>query len=99
MRALFTKLYSIFLFLMISFPQQLSAQGPTNIPTGEPEPVPFTLPNILIFIVAPVLLFIFYIWWLKQKRKEREAELERKNEESKAERKDQKSAGHEDQKK
>lgn len=72
------------LFLVTGL-QQIAAQGPTSIPTGEPEPVPFTLSNILIFIVAPVLLFVFYIWWLKQKRKEREAELQKKNEENKKE--------------
>lgn len=87
MKAIFIKLCSIILFLLVSFPQQLSAQGPTSLPGGKPEPVPFTLPNILIFIVAPVLLFIFYIWWLKQKRKEREEELQKKNAENKAENK------------
>jgi hypothetical protein len=77
------KLYGVMLLLALSV-QHAVAQGPTSIPTGEPEPVPFTLPNILIFIVAPVLLFIFYIWWLKQKRKEREEELRKKREENQA---------------
>jgi hypothetical protein len=83
MKTRFLKLYTTMMLLLLGL-QQVAAQGPTSIPTGEPEPVPFTLPNILIFIVAPVLLFIFYIWWLKQKRKEREEELQKKREEDNA---------------
>lgn len=81
-RKIIRSISALSVFLLYSL-QQVAAQGPTSIPTGEPEPVPFTLPNILIFIVAPVLLFIFYIWWLKKKRKEREEELQNKREENK----------------
>jgi hypothetical protein len=83
MKRMILKAYSGVVFALFTL-QSVAAQGPTSIPTGEPEPVPFTLPNILIFIVAPVLLFIFYIWWLKQKRKEREEELRKKREENQA---------------
>lgn len=83
MKTRFLKLYTTMMLLLLDL-QQVAAQGPTSINTGEPEPVPFTLPNILIFIVAPVLLFIFYIWWLKKKRKEREEELQKKREEDNA---------------
>ena len=82
MKRLILKVYAGVLFTFLSL-QNVVAQGPTSIPTGEPEPVPITLPNILIFFVAPVLLFIFYIWWLKKKRKEREEELQKKREENK----------------
>ncbi len=86
-RKVLNRIFSLAVFLLYSV-QHAAAQGPTSIPTGEPEPVPFNLPNILIFFVAPVLLFIFYIWWLKKKRKEREEELKKKNEENKEENKE-----------
>lgn len=78
------KIYFGVIFTLLAF-QNVVAQGPSSIDTSEPDPLPFTLPNILIFIVAPVLLFVFYIWWLKKKRKEREAELQKKNAENKEE--------------
>jgi len=83
MKRLILKVFNGVLFTFLAL-QSVVAQGPTSIPAGEPEPVPFTLPNILIFIVAPVLLFIYYIWWLKKKRKEREEELQKKREENQA---------------
>jgi hypothetical protein len=49
--------------------QYLAAQVPTNIPGGEPKPVPITFVNILVFIVIPLGLLVFYIWWLRQNRK------------------------------
>lgn len=54
----------------------LYSQGPTSIDTSKPEKVPFTLPNILIFIVLPAILFIFYLWWIRQKKKEYEKKRE-----------------------
>ncbi|HKK64199.1 MAG TPA: hypothetical protein VJ951_16655 [Bacteroidales bacterium] len=49
-------------------------QGPTHLPVKEPEPVSMTWQNILFYIVLPIGLFIFYIWWLRQKRKGQEDE-------------------------
>jgi hypothetical protein len=37
------------------------------------DPVDFSNPlNILLYIVFPIVLAVFYFWWLKQQRKERE---------------------------
>jgi drug/metabolite transporter (DMT)-like permease len=37
------------------------------------EPVDFSNPwNIVLFIIFPIVLAVFYFWWLKQQRKERE---------------------------
>ncbi|MFW5644941.1 MAG: hypothetical protein ACOCZL_03430 [Bacteroidota bacterium] len=51
------------------------AQLPTHYPTGD-EKVAFNLINILIFFIVPVLLLVFYIYWLRAKRKKREKEKE-----------------------
>ena len=63
--------------------QYLAAQVPTHLPGKDPEPVPFTLANIIVFILIPVGLLVFYIWWLKQNRKkaaeEREKDKEKEN--------------------
>lgn len=74
---------SIQIVFVILFTQlkQLAAQVPSNLPAGDPEPLPFTPVNIVIYIVLPVALFIFYIWWLKQRKKKREEELKEKDKE------------------
>jgi len=54
------------------FIQDIAAQVPTHLPAGDPEPVPFTLPNIIIFIIIPLGLLIFYVWWLRQRKKKQE---------------------------
>lgn len=37
------------------------------------DPVDFSNPlNILLYIVFPIVLAVFYFWWLKHQRKERE---------------------------
>ncbi len=47
------------------------------------EKVDFENPwNILLYIIFPILLAIFYISWSKSKRKEREEERKNKNKES-----------------
>ncbi|MEX0987407.1 MAG: hypothetical protein WD052_08020 [Bacteroidales bacterium] len=55
------------------------SQVPTHIDGKKPVAVPFTLPNILIFIVIPLGLLVFYIWWLKQNKK-KQAEAEQRKE-------------------
>ena len=57
--------------------QNLVGQVPTNIPGGKPEPVPVTLANIIVFILIPLGLLVFYIWWLKQNRKKAAEEREK----------------------
>ena len=46
---------AVLLALLIFALPDLKAQGPSNLPGGTPEPLPFTFTNILIFIVIPVL--------------------------------------------
>jgi len=60
--------------------QYLAAQVPTNIPGGKPEPVPITLANILVFIVVPLGLLVFYIWWLRQNRRKAAEKKEKEKE-------------------
>ena len=60
--------------------QYLAAQVPTHLPGKKPEPVPITPVNILIFIVIPLGLLVFYIWWLRQNRKKAAEKREREKE-------------------
>ncbi|MCF8225328.1 MAG: hypothetical protein K9J30_05575 [Bacteroidales bacterium] len=71
MKAYLKKLYFTISLLAIQLTNIL-AQGPTGIPRKQSEPLPLTLPNILFFFVLPLGLLVFYIWWLKKKRRERD---------------------------
>ena len=53
---------------------ELMAQSPTNIDTRSRDPKPFTLDDILLYIVFPTLLFIVAIYGRisHKKRKEKE---------------------------
>jgi len=57
-------------------------QVPTHVPGHESDPVVFSFTNILIFIVLPVALFIFYIWWERKKAIERNEKQKHKIQES-----------------
>jgi hypothetical protein len=46
-----------------------NAQIPDIIPSGEAEPIDITPFNIILYFVLPVLLFIFYLWYRKSKRR------------------------------
>ena len=59
----------LFLISIISFSLVLFAQAPTGIPRGEQEAVDFDLFNIILLIVLPVLLIIFYFWYRSRKNK------------------------------
>jgi len=84
MKDYFKRVFSLAGILLVQV-QFLAAQVPDNLPAGNPEPVPITPGNILIFIVLPVLLFIFYIWWLRDRKKKREEALKKKAEEQEKE--------------
>ncbi len=73
MRTLRNRIVGGMAFLLFQL-QYLAAQVPTHLPGGKPEPVPITLVNILIFIVVPLGLLVFYIWWLRQNRKKADEE-------------------------
>ncbi len=81
MRRLNFAIATVFM-IILSTVDELAAQVPSNLPAGDPEPLPFTPVNIIIYIVLPVALFVFYIWWLKQRKKKREEELREKAEEN-----------------
>ncbi|QIA08500.1 adenylosuccinate synthetase [Draconibacterium halophilum] len=59
---------SIFTFLLFVVTLAI-AQAPSGIPTGKAEPLEMNLPNIIFFIVLPILLLIFYIIWRRKRRK------------------------------
>ena len=56
-------------FLFVFFLQELQAQTPSNYPNPVPEPVDFTLTNILIYIVLPVIIAVVYIWMRRSAKK------------------------------
>jgi len=47
------------------------AQQPTHYPSGG-EPMEFTTINILVYIVFPVLLFVFLFFANRKKKKKKE---------------------------
>ncbi len=47
------------------------AQIPDFLPSGDTEPLELTTFNIVLYIVIPVALFIFYLWYRKSKRKKK----------------------------
>lgn len=50
------------------------AQTPDLYPPTVPEPIELNLFNILLYIVSPVLLFVFlYFWRRKRKAQRRQA--------------------------
>lgn len=70
--------FILVLFGLIYNLSELLAQSPTHIDTRRKEPMPFTLDDILLYIVFPVLLFIAaiagrrYQKKLKDKKKTKE---------------------------
>lgn len=54
----------------------ICAQAPDIIPYGESEPIEFTVTNIIVYIVLPVLIVIGYLYYRK---KQREKEREKRN--------------------
>lgn len=48
---------------------ELMAQSPTNIDTRSKEPKPFTLDDILLYIIFPVLLFAAAIYVRRHQKK------------------------------
>ena len=58
-------LQTIFLFTVMA----ASAQIPDLIPSGKAEPIELTPLNIILYIVAPIAIFIIYFWYRKSKSK------------------------------
>ncbi len=46
------------------------AQAPSGVPYGQPDELELDLTNIIVFIVLPLLLIAFFIWFrISKKRK------------------------------
>jgi zinc transporter ZupT len=67
----------IFLAFAIFFGNFINslAQSPTHYPSGN-DPVDFTLVNILVYIVAPILMVIIYLWYRRYLYKKKQSEKE-----------------------
>lgn len=63
-------LFSLFFSLA-----ELVAQSPTHIDTRKKDPKPFTLDDILVYIVFPVLLFLGIILAQRYQKKLREKKM------------------------
>ncbi|MCC5916688.1 MAG: hypothetical protein JJU02_05110 [Cryomorphaceae bacterium] len=67
-----------FLFVFGLFQSIIFAQS-QDLVTMDDVPVDFSNPwNIVLYIVMPLLLVIFYIYWNKQQRKAREEASKKK---------------------
>jgi len=51
---------------------ELTAQSPTHIDTRSKDPKPFTLDDVLLYIIFPVLLFLAALWARRYQKKKRE---------------------------
>jgi len=67
---------TILLFFLVLW-TFVKAQAPDIIPYGEPEPLEFTLTNIIVFIVIPVLIIIAYIFYRKNRKKQQRKKHEK----------------------
>ena len=55
---------------------QLQAQSPTHIDTRKKEPQRFTLDDILLYIVFPLILAAIAIWANRYRKKQKEKEAD-----------------------
>ena len=67
----FIAIFTVFSVVPVFLAGGLIAQTPTHYPTGS-NPQPFTLPNILVYIVFPVLLVVAWIVVKRLQRKRME---------------------------
>ena len=70
---LYSKFEQIPLVDCFIYMTQVYAQTPTHYPTGK-NPMEFTPVNILVYIVFPVLLFVFLILSRRRKKKKNNGE-------------------------
>ena len=69
-----TSIFKINYILVFLFTPFLYAQKPTHSPNPQDNtPIDFNnMFNVIVFIVLPILMFIFYIIWRKQVKKNRD---------------------------
>lgn len=61
------------IMLMLAWSAAVLAQQPTHYP-DEHEPIPLTVGNVLLYIVAPIAIFLIYYFYRKSQKKKREKE-------------------------
>lgn len=69
-----TSILKINYILVLLFTTFLYAQKPTHSPNPQDNtPIDFNnLFDVIVFIVLPILMFVFYIMWRKQVKKNRD---------------------------
>jgi hypothetical protein len=74
------RILSILSLLLLFVVFQLNAQTPDHYPPVEPEPVDFSLFNIILYILLPMLLIGGYLLYRRSRKKaEKKKEEESKN--------------------
>ncbi len=75
MESIVNKLYKKVsaVILMLTYSAAILAQQPTHYP-DEHEPIPLTVGNVLLYIVAPIAIFLIYYFYRKSEKKKREKE-------------------------
>jgi hypothetical protein len=75
MKSIVNKLYRkpAAVILMLAYSAATLAQQPTHY-SGENEPIPLTVGNVLLYIVTPIILFLIYYNYRKSQKKKREKE-------------------------
>jgi hypothetical protein len=66
----------VFVFLMV---QTAIAQTPDLYPPKDPEPIDFSIQNIILYIVMPLVLIVAYLLYRRKKRKDARKKEEEKN--------------------
>lgn len=66
----------VFVFLLV---QTTFAQTPDLYPPKNPEPIDFSLLNIILYIILPLMLIIAYFLYRRKKRNEARKKEEEKN--------------------
>lgn len=61
------------IMLMLAYSAAALAQQPTHYP-DEHEPIPLTVGNVLLYIVAPIALFLIYYFYRKSQKKKRDSD-------------------------
>lgn len=66
------RLFHLLLLVVVTVTTALGQQ-PRNIPQPNGEPVTLdSWKNIIIFVILPVLAFVFYMIWKRQKQKNKD---------------------------
>ncbi len=64
---MFKKTGILLLILLLNLAAK--AQAPGGVPYGDPKAIQLSPFNIIIYIVLPLLLILFYFWYRNRKKK------------------------------